>query len=138
MPKRLADDRPIDTSAIYAVFDRDDANHPRARAAWERLLQDPGTLLTTNYVLVEASALLQNRLGFAALRAFHDDVVPLLVVEWITETVHRSAATSLLTASRRNLSLVDCVSFQVMRAMSVESAFCFDRYFREQGFLTIP
>lgn len=128
----------IDTSAIYAVFDRDDVNHPRARAAWERLLQGSDTLLTSNYVLVEAGALLQNRLGFPALRALHDDVVPLLTVEWITEAVHRSAAASLLTASRRNLSLVDCVSFQIMRAMSAQSAFCFDRHFREQGFLTIP
>jgi predicted nucleic acid-binding protein len=128
----------VDTSAIYAVFDRDDINHPRARVAWEQLLRESGSLLTSNYVLVEAGALLQHRLGLQAVRALYDDVVPLLTVEWITETIHRSAVASLLTASRRNLSLVDCVSFHVMRAASVQSAFCFDRHFREQGFLTLP
>ena len=128
----------VDTSAIYAVFDRNDLNHLRARVAWERLHRDSGSLLTSSYVLVETSALLQHRLGVQALRALYDDVVPLLTVEWITEPIHQAAAASLLTASRRNLSLVDCVSFQVMRAASVESAFCFDRHFREQGFLTFP
>jgi uncharacterized protein len=128
----------VDTSAIYAVFDRNDLNHLRARVAWERLLRDSGILLTSNYVLVEAGALLQHRLGVQALRALYDDVVPLLAVEWITEAIHQATVASLLTASRRNLSLVDCVSFHVMRAASVESAFCFDRHFREQGFLTFP
>jgi len=128
----------VDTSAIYAVFDRGDINHPRARGAWEQLLKESGSLLTSNYVLVEAGALLQHRLGFQALRALYDDVVPLLTVEWITEAIHQAAAASLLTASRRNLSLVDCVSFHVMRAASVQSAFCFDRHFRTQGFLTFP
>ena len=64
----------VDTSAIYAVFDRDDVNHPRARAAWEQLLRDSGSLLTSNYVLLEAGTLLQRRLGLQALRALFDDV----------------------------------------------------------------
>ena len=79
-----------------------------------------------------------NRLGIQALRALYDDVIPLLTVEWVTDAIHRLAASSLLTASCRNLSLIDCVSFHVMRAASVQSAFCFDRHFREQGFLTFP
>jgi len=128
----------VDTSAMYAVFDRDDVNHRRARDAWERLLQGSENLLTSSYVLIETGALLQHRLGLQAVRAFYDDVVPLLTVEWVGEPVHRAAVSSLLTASRRSLSLVDCVSFQLMREASVQSAFCFDRHFREQGFLTLP
>jgi len=123
---------------MYAVFDRDDVNHRRARDAWERLLQGSENLLTSSYVLIETGALLQHRLGLQAVRAFYDDVVPLLTVEWVGEPVHRAAVSSLLTASRRSLSLVDCVSFQLMREASVQSAFCFDRHFREQGFLTLP
>jgi len=83
-------------------------------------LKNSGSLLTTNYVLAETGALLQHRLGIQALRALYDDVIPLLTVEWVTDAVHRLAASSLLTASRRNLSLVDCVSFHVMRAASVQ------------------
>jgi predicted nucleic acid-binding protein len=43
-----------------------------------------------------------------------------------------------LVASRKKLSVVDCVSFVVMRDSGVSEAFCFDRHFREQGFRTLP
>ncbi|MBM3749106.1 MAG: type II toxin-antitoxin system VapC family toxin [Acidobacteria bacterium] len=128
----------VDTSAFYAVLDRDDSNHEAARAAWERLLRGSAVLLTSNYVLLETSALVQHRLGVAALRALHQDVVPILRVEWVTEAQHRAAVEALLTAARKKLSLVDCVSFQLMRDSGVRQAFCFDKHFQEQGFGTTP
>jgi uncharacterized protein len=128
----------IDTSAFYAVFDRDDGNHLPARAAWEAMLRDGSDLLTHNYVLLETSALLQHRLGLAALRAFTEDVAPLVRIDWVAEDRHRAAAGAVLAAGRKKLSLVDCVSFLTMRELAVRSAFCFDRHFREQGFETVP
>lgn len=128
----------VDTSAFYAILDRDDSNHGAAREAWERLLRGAAALLTSNYVLLETSALVQHRLGVAALRAFHQDAAPILRVEWITESQHRAGVEALLTAGRKRLSLVDCVSFQLMRENGVREAFCFDKHFREQGFATIP
>jgi len=128
----------VDTSALYAVLDRDDAHHDAARAAWERLVRGSAALLTSNYVLLETSALTQHRLGVAAVRAFHQDVAPILRVEWVTESQHRAAVEALMTAARKRLSLVDCVSFQLMREGGVRQAFCFDRHFQEQGFGTIP
>lgn len=128
----------VDTSALYAVLDRDDANHGAAREAWERLLHGGAVLLTSNYVLLETSALVGHRLGVVALRAFHQDVAPILRVEWITEPQHRAGVGALLTAGRKRLSLVDCVSFQLMRESGVPEAFCFDKHFRAQGFGTIP
>lgn len=128
----------VDTSAFYAVFDRDDANHSRAKPVWERLLREQATLLTNNYVVIETSALLQHRLGVAALRAFLEDVVPLLQLDWISEHRHKAGAEAVLAGSRRKLSLVDCISFQTMREHGVRTAFCFDRLFREQGFEVVP
>jgi uncharacterized protein len=95
---------------------------------------DDATLLTTNYVLVETSALFQRRLGLPALRALHEDVVPLLKVEWIAEPEHATGVGAVLAAARKKLSLVDRVSCQIMRQRGVRSAFCFDSHFREQGF----
>ncbi len=68
----------VDTSALYAVFDRDDANHEAAKEVWAQLLRASATLFTSNYVLVETTALLQRRLGLAAVRRFHEDVMPVL------------------------------------------------------------
>jgi predicted nucleic acid-binding protein len=41
---------------------------------------------------------------------------------------------ALLTAGRRELSLVDCVSFACMRRLGITRALHFDRHFKEQGF----
>ena len=124
----------IDTSAFFAVLDADDANHPAAKAVWTRLLQDGTTLHTTSYVLVETYALLQNRIGMEAVRAFETEVLPVLNVVWVDKGLHRLGLHSLLTAMQRALSLVDCVSFEAMRHLSLRQVFCFDQHFADQGF----
>ena len=70
----------VDTSALLAVLDAGDAQHPHARAAWQTLLHGDEPLVTTSDVLVEMFA-------------------------------HRLGVTALVAAGRRQLSLVDCVSF---------------------------
>ena len=97
-----------------------------------------GGTVANNYVLLETAALLQHRLGLAALRAFHEEVVPLLGVDWVSEEPHRAGMESVLAAGRKKLSLVNCVSFQTMRANGIRTAFCFDWHFREQGFEIKP
>lgn len=127
----------VDTSALYAVFDQDDDHHAGAAASWKQLLERVADLVTTNYVLLEVSVLLQNRLGLAALRIFHEDIAPLLSVDWIGEQQHKAASAAVLAAGRKKLSIVDCVSFESMRQHGVRTVFCYDRHFREQGFETI-
>jgi len=128
----------LDTSGLYAVFDQDDANHARARTAWVGWLREGAVLLTNNYVLLETAALLQHRIGAAAVRALHQEVMPLLEVDWVTVERHQAGMEAVLVAARKKLSLVDCVSFQTMRHRGVRTAFCFDAHFKEQGFATKP
>ena len=124
----------IDTSAFFAVLDRDDKNHLKAKHTWQNILEHDNTLMTTNYVLVECFALIQNRLGLEAVRSFQEDMVPLLNTEFIDSASHKSGVSALLAASRRKLSLVDCVSFEVIRTLGIKNVFTFDPHFREQGF----
>lgn len=128
----------VDTSAFLAVLDADDAQHARAARLWSELMGGGAPIVTTNYVLVETFALAQARLGLAATRAMNDDIVPILIVTWVDEALHGAAMTALLTAQRRDLSLVDCVSFECMRRLGVEHAFAFDKHFRQQGFTLVP
>ena len=128
----------IDTSAFYALIDGDDAKHRNAEKAWNDLLDVPNTLVTSNYVLCECFALIQHRLGAEAVRAFQEDVLPVISIEWVGEPVHRAGVSALLTAAKRKLSLVDCVSFEIMRMLGAKTAFAFDPHFTEQGFACIP
>jgi len=125
----------IDTSAFYALLDRDDANNQKAMNVWTYLLGAEYTLVTSNYILVEAFALMQNRLGPAAVRGFQEDILPLITLEFVSPEMHRSGIAALLSASRRSLSLVDYISFELMRSSGIKSVFAFNKHFREQGFV---
>lgn len=128
----------IDTSAFLALLDAADRHHAGAAAAWQDLLDRQGPLVVTNYVLVEVLALVQHRLGQAAVHAFQQDIAPMLQVVWIDEIAHAAGVAGLLAANRRQLSLVDCVSFETMRELGIDTAFTFDRYFAKQQFRCVP
>lgn len=124
----------IDTSAFYALLDRDDENHRKAKNAWALLLRNENVLLTSNYVLVETFALIQHRLSIEAVRGLQNNILPLVNVEFVSAELHRSGVSAILSASRRNLSLVDCVNFEMMRTLEIRSVLAFDPHFKEQGF----
>lgn len=129
----------VDTSALYALLDRDDTNHPVA-AEWFAgpARESEERLLTHNYVLVEAAALVHRRLGPTATRDLIVELVPLLHVWFVDQDLHRAAANAFLAAVRRRVSLVDWVSFELMRQSGISQAFAFDRDFATEGFRTVP
>ena len=128
----------IDTSGFIAVLDTDDACHAGAAKTWMDILTSEETLVTTNYILVETCALVQNRFGIRAIKVFQQDIVPVLHIEWIDKAVHYAAMGVMLAAQRKKLSLVDCVSFETMRFLGVTTAFTLDKHFKEQGFICLP
>ena len=123
----------LDTSAIYAMADRDDPRHTHANDRFRALLDAGEAILTHNYVLVEAIALIQNRLGLeAAVKLARD--ARAFTVEWVDEATHEEAVRRLASAGRRQVSLVDQVSFLVMRRRGVRSVLAFDPDFESEGF----
>jgi predicted nucleic acid-binding protein len=128
----------IDTSGFIAVLDKDDASHTEAVKTWMDILTSEEDLVTTNYVLVETCALVQNRLGMKAIKVFQEDIEPVLRIEWIDKDVHQAAMGIMRAAARKKLSLVDCVSFETMRLLGVTTAFTLDRHFKDQGFICLP
>ena len=124
----------VDTSAFYALMDRSDKNYEQAAGLWKYLVEKDLYLNTSNYVIVETLAILQNRLGFEAANLWHRDVLSLAEVLWIEGSIHNLAHELWLGLGRRKLSFVDCVSFVTMRHYKIETVFVFDRHFEEQGF----
>jgi predicted nucleic acid-binding protein len=56
------------------------------------------------------------------------------VVEWVDEGLHAAAVHELETSVGRRVSLVDHVSFLVMRRHAIRTAFAYGPHFRDAGF----
>ncbi len=124
----------VDTSALICLLDEEQEEHARATRLWGELMDQRARLLTTDYVRLEAWALLQNRLGLAAVKKFDENHLPVFDLHHVTEPQFAAAKTHVLGSGRKGISLVDATSFVVMRAEAITHAFAFDRHFREHGF----
>ena len=99
----------------------------------EEIESDGLLLLTHNYVLVESAAVLQRRLGLTSALSFLAESRT-FTVHWITQEDHMEAVALLERRGKRNLSLVDCMSFVVMRNYDVTTALAYDSDFQAEGF----
>lgn len=128
----------VDTSAFFSILDADDNCHKKVKKTWIELVSSGANLVSGNYIMVETLALVQSRLGVKAVALFVDDILPVVHIEWVDEDIHKTAIAALRAASRRGLSFVDCVSFEIMRKHGLKTAFTLDAHFREQGFKCMP
>ena len=94
--------------------------------------------ITHNYVLIETEALAHRRLGSRAVRALLEDVVPALEVVWVDSNLHDAAVDAHLKALRRRSSLVDHVSFELMRRLDLRTVLALDDDFAREGFELLP
>ena len=123
----------LDTSAIYALADKADPNHADAYKKFDHALKSGEIFLLHNYVLVESVALLQARLGLQPALLFLREAKA-FDMEWVDLALHQEAVKELEKIGKRGISLVDCMSFVVMRRRSVQRVFAFDPDFHDQGF----
>ena len=124
----------VDTSALYALLVEADDNHHAARTVAPSFRDAGAGLVTSSFVVLETVTLLQARVGVAAVRIFHRDVLPVLDVVWVGEDLLHRAMAALLASSQRRVSLTDWSSFVLMRERGIVHAFAFDEDFARQGF----
>ena len=123
-----------DTSGLFALLARDDDMHVRAKLNFSYFSTHDVRLLSSSYVLLETLALLHRRIGLAAVADFQSKIVPLLEIVWVDAEWHAKALQRLFTLGRKDVSLVDCLSFEVMEARNLRTVFSFDKHFEERGF----
>jgi predicted nucleic acid-binding protein len=124
----------VDTSGFYALLDGDDSFHPAARDAFLRAEEEGWELVTTNYVVHETWAVIQARLGWEAVDAWRDRMLPLCRVMWVDEGLHAAGEARCRQAKERHLSLTDCVSIELMRREGLDTAIAQDEHFSREGF----
>ena len=120
-----------DSSAILALLDADDADHARAVAVARRIASEERPSFITNYIEAEAHALLLRKLGRTVAREWLLSgglpVVRALPAE------EQGAKEILARHTDKDWSLCDAISFAVLHARQVATAFAFDRHFRQCG-----
>jgi len=128
----------LDTSALVALMDADDPAHVSVSGAWATILSEATPPVLTNLALLETLAALPRRLGTDAVRVFCQRHLPLIELHAVETPVLLTAIDTWIAARRRDLSLVDVVSFLVMRREGLTRAFTIDAHFAEQGFECLP
>ena len=128
----------IDTSAIYAFLDGRDDNHSPAAELIDvhatRGAAGSEHTVTHSGVVIETVALLARRIGFEAVRQFQHSVLPAIEIRWVDSQLYGRAMSALLAAGKRGVSLVDWMSFEMMREQGITTALAFDDDFKAQGF----
>jgi predicted nucleic acid-binding protein len=132
----------VDTWAWYALADATDAEHARAQATNDRLLNEGDVFVTSNFVLAEAITLIRYHLHHAAAVHFHQ-LLQQLVAGGLVEVVriseeHEANAWSIFEKySDQKFSYTDCTSFAVMQEHNLADVFTGDHHFSVMGFTLI-
>lgn len=123
----------VDTLFVVALINRRDQYHEQASTLAEQF--DGRPLLITSAVLLE--------IGNALARGFKQEAAELMEhfltsdeveVVHVTPELFEEAFTLYRSYTDKEWGLVDCISFAVMRRMSVTQALTFDHHFAQAGF----
>ena len=125
----------VDTSGLFALLVHNDAMHSQARESFAYFARQKARLYTSSFVLVETTALLQRRVGLESVRDFHLKILSLLEIIWVNTDWYAKAVQRLFVQGKKELSLVDCLSFEIMESHKISMAFAFDEHFEKAGFI---
>ncbi|HEY7387482.1 MAG TPA: PIN domain-containing protein [Bryobacteraceae bacterium] len=116
-----------DSSAILALLDADDADHQRAMTVAGKIASERRPSFITNYIEVEAHALLLRKVGRTLAREWLL-TGGLPVIRALPQEEER-AREIVARHSDKDWSLCDAISFAVLDGRGIRSAFTFDHHF---------
>jgi len=121
----------VDTSAVYALIDRDDANHRKAVSILRSLPRRGLTPVLSNFIVAESHALLLSRLGSQVARDWL--LKQIWPIEPVTSVDERKAKEIIQRYEDKTFSYSDATSFALMERLGLREAFAFDVHFRQYG-----
>jgi predicted nucleic acid-binding protein len=130
----------VDTSAFVAFALRRDDRHVAARTCFRALMESRTQLVTSDWVFGETVSFVRRRAGYSVAREAGERLreSPSLEIVSVDKNTVEEAWESFVGYRFDDLSLVDCVSFTLMRSRKIRKVFTFDRHFREAGFDLLP
>lgn len=128
----------IDTSAYYALADRDERQHQLAQQLFGLLASTHRQLFTSTYIVAETHALLVNRLNSQLARTFvqrlYDSATTIVRIGKREEERGWQIVTSY---TDKGFTLTDATSFVVMERLGITYAFTLDDDFSQYGFIQL-
>lgn len=133
----------LDTTALVAIEDQDDANHRKAIDFRQKIARSETPfrkLYTSNYIIDEALTLLRMHCGHSVAVGFRKtlEASKLVSVLWITEPLEGSAWKIFEKQTDKDYSFTDCTTFALMEEEAIRNAFSFDHHFTQYGFSLAP
>lgn len=131
----------IDTSALIALYIKEDEFHKAAIKTIAFLKEKQDKFITSNFILDEMYTFLRTRKGkqsavlFADFLAENSDLVQIIRV---TVGDEKKAFQYFKRINGRGVSFTDCASFALMKRLNLKTAFTFDKDFGKAGFKIIP
>jgi predicted nucleic acid-binding protein len=121
----------VDTSAVYALIDRDDTNHRKAVAILRSFPRRGLTPVLSNSIVAESHALLLSRLGSQVARDWL--LKQIWPIEPVTSVDESKAREIIQHYEDKTFSYTDATSFALMERLELKEAFAFDVHFRQYG-----
>jgi len=127
----------VDTSAFYALLDKDDANHRAVVELFKQATAQRWRLVTSNFVVAESHVLILVRLGRDAATAWLR-AIPAEVVRASAED-EEAAKRIIFKYTDKEFSYCDAVSFALMERQKIKTALSMDKHFAQYGkFIILP
>jgi predicted nucleic acid-binding protein len=122
----------VDTSALFALLDEADSQHSQASDALRRLVG--AELVTHALIVVESAALVGKRLPWKATEQLLDGLLQVIDVKPVDADLYEAAVGAYRESGSARISLVDRMSFALMRSLGISRAFTYDGDFAREGF----
>ncbi len=130
----------LDTGYLVALETSNDQYHPTALRHWKRLLKRLPPLVTTSYVFDEVVTFLNRRNLHAKGIEVGNNLLgsPSIQFIHVDEDLFHDGWRYYRQYPDKSYSLTDCISFVVMKRLSIEAALTFDKHFVQAGFKKLP
>lgn len=123
----------LDTSAIYALINRKDPDHNKAKGFLDGF---KGKAFITNYIFTETMSLVNARLGHERAIIAGETLLKSSYIErvWVTPADEKEAWSLFVSRDDKSYSFTDCTSFVVMKRLKIKRCLTFDEHFKQEGF----
>jgi predicted nucleic acid-binding protein len=128
----------IDTSAHFALVNRKDPDHQKAKQFLKSLAKKKVILVTTNFIVAETYTLILKRINRKTAINYISNLLKSSWVIRVSEEDEEKGWNILLNYEDKDFSYVDTTSFAVIERINIQEAFAFDEHFPQYGITRLP